>query len=173
MWSFNPMTYLNHAWTSTNSWWGKVSLVLFYVYVWLMILCGIFSLFYPLSGMDCLFDDEVDATDGGGPDETLTAGLMRGLNLFLVAFLFYVDKSGLHSSNVGFVAVVNAIWMWMWYGILDGNFEGCASAWSDMAWIWLVWIVLAFITIVIDERMVGTDSADADGEGERKPLNSK
>ena len=170
------MTYLNHAWTSTNSWWGKVSLVLFYVYVWLLIINGIFSLFYPLSGLDCLFDDDgVDDASGGGggPDETLAAGLLRGLNLFLVAFLFYADKSGLHSSNVGFVTVVNAIWMWMWYGILDGNFKGCASAWSDMSWIWLVWIVLAFITIVIDERMGGSDSGDEDGTGERQPLNSK
>ena len=171
------MTYLNHAWTSTNSWWGKVSLVLFYVYVWFWIITGIYSLFDPLTGLDCLFDydDAVDATgSGGGPDETLAAGLIRGLNLFVVAFLFYVDKAGLHSSNVGFVAVINAIWLWMWYGILDGNFEGCASAWSDMAWIYLVWIVLAFITIVIDERMmVGSDSGDAEGTGERKPLNSK
>eukprot|EP00529_Nitzschia_sp_RCC80_P036367 CAMPEP_0113473808 /NCGR_PEP_ID=MMETSP0014_2-20120614/18242_1 /TAXON_ID=2857 /ORGANISM="Nitzschia sp." /LENGTH=164 /DNA_ID=CAMNT_0000366601 /DNA_START=479 /DNA_END=973 /DNA_ORIENTATION=+ /assembly_acc=CAM_ASM_000159 len=164
------MTYLKHAWDSTNSWWGKVSLVLFYVYVWLMIISGIYSLFYPLSGLGCLFDD-VEA-DAGGPDETLAAGLTRGINLFLVAWLFYVDKSGLHSSNVGFVAVVTVIWYWMWYSILDGSFEGCAAIWSDLAWIWLVWIVLAFVTIVIDERMPG-NSGDADGAGERQPLNSK
>lgn len=164
------MTYLNHAWASTNSWYGKLSLVLFYVYVWFWILVGIYSLFYPLSGVDCLFDGEESDTD-----MALAAGLIRGLSLFVVAFMFYVDKTGLHSSNVGFVAVVGVIWMWLWYGMVDGNFDGCPSFKGDMGWIWLVWIAVAFITVVIDERMMGNnnDSRDENGTGERQPLNSK
>jgi hypothetical protein len=158
------MTYLNHAWNGTNTWWGKISLVLFYLFIWVNILSGIWSLIVPESqGMDCLFDDE--------GDHAKTSLLTRGCNLFGVAFLFYADKSGLHSWNVGTVGVVCILWFWMWMMFLKGNESeaSCAAIWSDWAWIWPVWIVFAFFTILIDEKM-GNRTTDGGTAEERQTL---
>jgi hypothetical protein len=164
------MTYIKHAWDATNTWWGKVSLVLFYVWIWALIVMSVYSLFDPLSGMDCLFDmgnkhvdDEMD----------IAAVLSRGLNLYLVCFLFYADKAGLHSSNVGFVGGVTIVWWWIWMMFLRGvtDTTACAGMWTDYAWVWPAWIVLTFITVLIDERM-GTSSTAVNGTAdERRALN--
>lgn len=97
--------------------------------------------------MNCLFEM---ASKG---DQATIPVLMRGLNLFSVAFLFYADRSGLHSWNVGMVAVFCLGWWWMWANFQGGLESDCGVVWGSVAWIWQVWIILAFVGILLEEKL--------------------
>ena len=169
MWSFNPAVYLSHAWSKTNSGWGKTSLVLFYVFIWLGILKCTWGVFDPtfLGRTTCY-------TTGASSEfeENFILGLIRGMCLFTLAFLLYADKGGLHSWNVGFVTFVVLAWLWIARASIltkmdTTMYEECVGGWAGKSvWISTVWILLAFVTILVDERM-----ADRTTEGERVSLN--
>ena len=149
MWSFNPAVYLRHAWDSTKTPWGRLSLVLFYTFIWVLIISDLWSVISPESqGLDCLFE-----TASTKDLATITV-LMRGVNLFGVGFLFYADKNGLHSWNVGMVTVFSLVWWWMWSSFLSSaDFPECGVVWDSAVWIWPVWIVLAFVGILMEEKL--------------------
>lgn len=92
--------------------------------------------------------------------------------LFTLAFLLYADKGGLHSWNVGFVTFVVLVWLWIARASIltkmdTTMYEECVGGWAGKSvWISTVWILLAFVTILVDERM-----ADRATEGERVSLN--
>ena len=163
MWSFNPAVYLQHAWGSTRTMWGRLSLILFYSFIWISILSALWSLIAPESqGMDCIFGN------ASNKDLATLRVLLRGINLFVIAFLFYADKSGLHSSNVGIVTVVVLLWTWMWHSYLKGSERpACAAVWDSWKWIWPAWVGIAFVTILLDEKL-GDDGT----EEERQNLNA-
>lgn len=162
MWSFNPAVYLRHAWDSTSTPWGRVSLLLFYTFIWVGIILGIWSVISPESlGINCLFDA------ASSEDLATIRVLMRGMNLFLVGFLFYADKSGLHSWNVGMVAAFCLVWSWIWTSFLsDANIPECGAVWGSTAWIWPAWIVLALVGILLEEKLGDNGTAE-----ERQNLN--
>ena len=169
MWSFNPAIYLGHAWTKTNSGWGKTSLVLFYVFIWLGILKCAWGVFNPtfLGRTTCYM------TGASEFEQNFMLGLIRGMYLFALAFLFYADKGGLHSWNVGFVTFVVLAWLWIARASIltkmdTAMYEECVGGRTGKISLWIstVWILLAFATIVVDERM-----ADRVTEGESASLN--
>jgi hypothetical protein len=169
MWTFNPAVYLSHAWSKTNSGWGKTSLVLFYVYIWLGILKCTWGVFDPtfLGGATCYM------TGASEFEENFMLGLIRGSCLFALAFLIYADKGGLHSWNVGFVTFVCLAWMWIAKATVLSKmdttmYDECVGgrAGKISVWISMVWLLLAFVTVLVDERM-----ADSATDGERLSLN--
>lgn len=168
MWSFNPSVYLNHAWDKTNSGWGKTSLILFYVYIWLGILKCIYGVIDPtMMGRATCF-----TTGASEVEEALILGLFRGIFLFALAFLIYADKGGLHSWNVGFVTFFVLAWVWIAKATIFDKmdaavYDECIGAkfGKISMWISISWILLAFVTILVDERM-----ADNATEGESTSL---
>lgn len=171
MWSFNPAVYLNHAWSKTNSGWGKTSLILFYTYIWLSIIKCTWGVIDPtfLGRTTCFFTKDTSEFD-----ETFMLALVRGASLFALAFFVYADKGGLHSWNVGFVTFFILVWTCiskvtlldkmdkkMYEACIGGAKVGKISMWAATAW-----ILVAFVTVLVDERMV-----DNSTEGERTSLN--
>ena len=165
MWSINPSVYLHRAWDKTNSPYGKVSLVLFYLYIWIGILKCLYGLFDPtMMGMtSCLH---------GGEDDATFAMMSRGLFLFALAFLVYADKGGLHSWNVGFVTVVSFVWIGIVWNAISSMpeevYEGCGLGGNmprAMVALTIAWLLATCIGIVVDEK-----KADNGTEEERTTL---
>jgi uncharacterized membrane protein len=168
MWSFNPSVYLSHAWSKTNSGWGKTSLILFYVYIWLGIIKCIYGVIDPtmMGRVTCFM------TDTSKFEEAFILGLIRGIFLFALAFLIYADKGGLHSWNVGFVTFFVLAWVWIYKATILNKMDvamqdECVGAkfGKISMWISISWILLAFVTFLIDERMAARAS-----EGESTSL---
>jgi hypothetical protein len=166
MWTFNPAVYMRHAWDKTNSWWGKMSLVLFYLFIWLGIIKSVYGVIDPTCAgvFSCMM------TDLSSFQESLVLTMVRGWSLFSLAFLIYADKGGLHTWNVGIVACIMLAWVWMAKtGILDtmepSMLEECVGWMSHMVWILPVWIIVTFVGVVVDEKM-----GDGASVGEREPL---
>jgi len=158
MWNFNPSVYLQHAWSSTKTVWGKIALILFYLYIWVTILSSLWTIIAPGSqGASCYLDalhDSEKANDIAG---------MRMYSLTLVAFFFYADKGGLHVWNVSIVAVYAVLIAFL------NNFmtypESCAGG-KTATWIWAAWAVLALIFAVLEDRLGDHGSAE-----ETQPIN--
>jgi hypothetical protein len=170
MWTFNPAVYMRHAWDKTNSWWGKTSLILFYLFIWLGIIKSVYGVIDPtFAGVfSCMM------TDTSAFQESLTLTMIRGLSLFSLGFLVYADKGGLHTWNVSFVSVFVLVWMWIQkVGMIDAMgpaiLEECAGGMGSAGslWISIVWILLALLGVIVDEQM-----GDGASAGEREPLHS-
>ena len=152
MWSFNPIVYLQHAWSATKTVWGKIALVLFYLFIWLTILSALWSFIAPGSqGASCYLDTL---------DSSMKGEYIAGMRLYfltLILFFFYADKGGLHVWNVSFVAV---------YAVLIAFFinsmtypETCYGA-KTANWLWAAWAVLALIFAVLEDRLGDRGSAE-------------
>lgn len=158
MWSFNPSVYLQHAWSATKTFWGKIALVLFYLFIWLTILSSLWSIVVPGSqGASCYLD-----TLDPSVKSDYIAG-MRMFNLTLIAFFFYADKGGLHVWNVSIVAVYALLIAWLNSSMTYP--ESCRGA-KTATWSWAAWAVLAMIFAVLEDRLGDRGSAE-----ETQPIN--
>ncbi|CAB9498214.1 expressed unknown protein [Seminavis robusta] len=165
MWSLNPAFYLQHAWAKTNSGWGKMSLVLFYLFIWLGILKCLYGLFDPtMMGRLTCFMKYTNSND-----DIFFFMMARGCFLYGLAFLVYADKGGLHSWNVGFVTVVVLLWIWIaecTFSKMDkALYDECVGGMGNWVWVSIAWVLLTFIGIVVDEK-----KADNGTEAERSNL---
>ena len=155
-----PMVYLNHAWSSTQTVFGKAALVLFYLLIWLTIISCVITLIDPTSqGASCMYDE---LTDQSTIDMYKSGSRM--FSVVLIAFLFYADKAGLHAWNVAIVTivVVYATIMTQGYDMPDA----CPSAsWN---WIWGGWAILTLILTILEERLGGNAGGSAE---ETQPIN--
>lgn len=155
MWTLNPAIYLKHAWEKTNSGWGKASLILFYLFIWLGILKTIFGVVDPtfLGKTTCY----IEGTKMSSFEESMFMTFIRGMCLWSLAFLIYADKGGLHSWNVGFVTFFVLAWFWiakagMINKMSSSMYDECIGGLGAFMWIGPVWIVVAFVLILVDEK---------------------
>ena len=142
--------------------------MLFYLFLWFIIAKSLWGIIDPTLGgqTDCYMSSIT--TDFAASVVYL---LMRGVSLFSLTFSLYADKAGLHSWNVGLIAVVAIVWTVVTKvtfidSIDDDMKDSCFRGAMISMWGSTVWIVAAFVAIVIDERM-----ADSGSAGENQPLN--
>lgn len=158
MWSFNPSVYLQHAWSSTKTVWGKIALILFYLFIWLTILSSLWSIIFPGSQGASCYLDTLDAS----MENEYIAG-MRMYSLTLIAFLFYADKGGLHVWNVSIVAV---------YAVLVGfinnsmTFPEACKGYKTFTWVWAGWAILALVFLALEDQL-----GDSGSPEETQPIN--
>ena len=80
----NPNTNMQHTWSSIETPYGKIALVLFYSLVWIGIFSNLWSLLFPMSqpgGADCILN--VYETDD---QKTGIIVFIRLINLLSVGF---------------------------------------------------------------------------------------
>jgi hypothetical protein len=81
-----------------------------------------------------------------------------------------LNQSCFHYSsawNVGFVAFFYLVWVWIAKAsVLEQAHNECMGSMAKFMWITPLWIVVAFISVVVDERM-----GDSGTERERQPIN--
>lgn len=101
MW--NPVNQIKEAWNSTTTTWGKLAVLMFYVYLWLGILSGLVSVLFPSSqGIDC-YNAHFDA-----PTQQIVMSQMRVENLlYVVVYLFL----GVHQTNICTVTILAIVMM--------------------------------------------------------------
>ena len=170
--TWNPLAYLQHAWSQLSTVWGKIGLVLFYSFLWLTIFSAVWSIISPNSqGMDCIIDD-LNAWS-----QALFVWMHRSFNIFLLGFLLYADTKGLHTKNVAFVALFAAGCLWSTHAGFRvlGNTNAakydaeaeCFRPLLTAAWVWFGWVLGALVCVVMEEKL-----GDHGSEDERQPLSS-
>ena len=119
-----PIRFLNQSWQTgtNNSTYGKVSMILFYIFLWFNILWGIQNLFVGDSNGDAGFDCYYEKL---GPYATLVSSTFSKQNfLFIVGFLIYAHCYCIQVWNVLLVTLqfVGYIYF-MWDDVLyyDNN----------------------------------------------------
>jgi hypothetical protein len=158
---WNPVSRVRNAWSGTQTTYGKVGVVLFYPFVWIMIVTSIWTWIDPRSqGMDCIFGGIK-----GAESQALYAATYRGMAIMTIGFLLYADMGGFHTRNVGFVTIV--LVAWAGNGLPSALDLNCtAIVWSIVAGI--VWLVVALILVYLD-TILGAPSGSG---SERTPLTS-
>jgi len=142
-----------------------MSLILFYLFIWIGIIKCIYGLFDPtmMGTITCFLpkDDKDDNKDNHRPIFFLVA---RGLFLYALGFLCYVDQGGLHSWNVRFLAVVCLAWICMvertFSNLEDAVYEECVGNYGNLVWVSVVWIILFVVGTFIDEKMADNGTAE-------------
>jgi hypothetical protein len=160
--SINPMYYLKHAWDSTHSAWGKMCIVLFYVYIWLMIITSLLYLVWPnLMGI-CLGEKESDY------DAATIVVLTRIGSLLGLGFFLYADRGGIRFWNVTMVFVISLIYFWFtWTWARDWKtMEGAPKRCGDFdittqMLVELIWITLSWIFSFLEHRAGRLGGAEA------------
>jgi len=118
---WNPRVHARHAWADAHSLWGKLSLVIFYGWIWIKIVLALWGLFHPTRGLECLSDTmyETDLSFLIGmflslPDQTSQFEPSRAessycrlssLILLFPLFLLFIPASS-RALNVLFIAVL-------------------------------------------------------------------
>lgn len=169
--TWNIRVHLEYAWSHLSTVWGKIALVLFYLFIWLIILSCLVTIFFPSSqGMQCILDsmDEWSAT--------LYVGMLRSFNIFALGFLLYAYTVGLHSKNVAFVAVTTILtcsfYIKMVYDLKTQEakyelYEECVGVYVYGIYVVCIWMLVTLIFTIMEER-----SGDYGTENERQPLST-
>ena len=167
--------HFRNAWRATNSFWGKVAIVLFYTFVWLQIVSGIWSLLAPVSANNwgCMWDNLVKASD----HRDWMMATMKVLNVWILGFFLLAHHGGVQFWNVFLVAAVYLL-QWLVYkpAIEDFLAEACPDDLQDLEVAMRateIWIFAALACAAMDAVVTirSTRSNDAAAE-EAAPLNS-
>jgi hypothetical protein len=169
---WNIRVHLKHAWSQLSTIWGKIALVLFYLFIWLMILSCVVTIIFPSSqGVQCLLNsmDEWSAS--------LYVGMLRYFNIFAVGFILYADMVGLHSKNVAFVAATTILTCSFFvksaYDLKTTQeakyeaYEECIVGYVYGSYVMSAWILVTLIFTMMEQRY-----GDHGTDNERRPLMS-
>ena len=143
----NPMYYLRHAWEATNSCWGKICIVMFYLFIWMNIVWALQILIVPTAGFECLW------SNFHKNDFEATVALMKNMNIWTIGFMLYADRGGIKVWNVGMVCIFYVIqWFqlkgsWMEFAELSEGGEDCDDEVFAMQTTMTVTQIWIFVTL--------------------------
>ena len=147
---WNPRPHVQHAWGDAKTVYGKISLVLFYSFIWVAIVTSTWQALFPLSmGGKCMVDGLLLKKDG----QALTVALARGVHVLWIGFLSYADVGGFKVKNIAMVTIVVTVYTFCFVpAVKIGQELGCISCLWQM-WIWLAWPILALLFAIVDDKM--------------------
>ena len=145
----NPLSSMIMQPVWKRSIWGKLCWILFYTFVWLQLLGGLWSQFHPTDGWDCLWDNIEKS------DVALMKGTIQSVNIWVMGFFWLAHCGGLHVTNV------LAVWIfylaqWHVYQPAITDFLTHASCASDLKqlqlamWVTILWISITLVCAVLD-----------------------
>ncbi|KAG7347270.1 hypothetical protein IV203_030638 [Nitzschia inconspicua] len=172
--SMNPMVHLKHAWDNTHSVWGKLTIVLFYVFIWLNIIMAFLSVVWPnWMGCACFWKKESEYASAS------MVNLMQGQNLFALGFFLYADRGGIRLWNVSMVfviAVVYSWFAWIWaknWEMMEGAPKHCNDhGMVTMILVGVVWIAISWIFAFLEHRAGHSGGGAGGTTNESTPLNA-
>lgn len=172
--SMNPMVHLKHAWENTHSVWGKMTIVLFYAFIWFNIIMAFLSLVWPnWMGCACFWQKESEYASAS------IENLMRGENLLALGFLLYADRGGILFWNVTMVFVVSMVYFWLSWSwannwvTMEGAPKHCDDGgMSRSILVGVVWIGLSWIFSFFEHRAGHSGGGSAGTTNESTPLNA-
>jgi uncharacterized membrane protein (DUF485 family) len=169
----NPAVHLKHAWDNTHSMWGKMTIVLFYIFIWVMIVTSFMWMVWPTWMGGCFLGKESDY----GSSTIVT--LKRTGSLFALGFFLYADRGGIRFWNVTMVFVVamlNFWFLWSWaknWTEMDGAPKHCNDGGvSTQIIVGAVWISVSWILSFLEHRAGQSSGASAGMASESTPLNA-
>lgn len=170
--SVNPMVHLKHAWENTHSMWGKWTIVLFYLFIWVNVILSFIWLVWPTCmGVDCFWKNESEYA------VSTNTTMVREVSLWSLGFFLYADRGGIRFWNVTMVFVFSMIFMWFsWTWANDWtSMEGAPKHCDDggmatRAIIGMVWIALTWILSFVEHRAGHSAGGSGGTTNESTPL---
>jgi hypothetical protein len=168
----NPMVHLKHAWDNTHTVWGKMTIVLFYIFIWLVIISSFIVVIKPeWMGIGCFLQKESEY--GSATIESM----VRQANWYAIGFYLYADRGGIRLWNVTMVFVVTMIGLWFqlsWaknWATMEGAPKHCddgnMTAWTIAG---MVWIGLAWVFSFLEHRAAHAGGSAGGTTNESTPL---
>lgn len=173
----NPVYYMKQNWKLTHSIWGKISIILYYSWIWFHIVASIASVIHPFKGLPtsgaCL------PQHFSHSDTLMAATYIRELSIYAIGFWLYADRGGIFIGNIAYVTIVYVTWVFLHlYDFVAPlrnivEFEPCvddiATLMHPGIWFFMVgWLLLAGVTAVVDATRVPTTTTTS---SETTPLN--
>ena len=119
---WNPLHHMRDAWKATNSWHGKLGVVLFYFYVWYNLMDTLSNVIVPFAGYDeCLKELFVDQQQDNDSAQFVTY-LFRMFHLWPFGFYLYAENVGYTSANLVMIIVFTSATAGWWQKMI-GEFE--------------------------------------------------
>jgi hypothetical protein len=167
MMGWNPLHYVQHAWTKTKTLWGKLSLILFYSLIWITILTSLIQLVWPrIHDLRCFLDVVVKDNDKHAKDAAKMIVIMsRCINVVLIGVMAYADMGGLTVKNVATTTVLVSCYTAASYpSQAVAMAAGCVedSNWSPLWWlVYPGWALVALICTILEDKLgEGGESAE-------------
>lgn len=92
---------MTDAWKAENTNWGKLAVIIFYVYIWIGVVGGTLSVIAPsVQGGECFL------TNLEPNQKQAVLALMRVESLFFVFFFLFLEMHKTHICNVTILALV-------------------------------------------------------------------
>ncbi|CAB9512258.1 expressed unknown protein [Seminavis robusta] len=154
---WNPCSPMKDAWTSTNSCWGKIGMLLFFFYVIYNLIDTLSNIVQPFAGyLPCL----KETFAGNDNDTTLfVIYLFRMFHLWPFGFYLYAFVIGYTTPNIVMIMVFTSATAGWWERMVSDFQEGSSTACVQHApstWIILIgWPLLAIVLGEIDRRFMG------------------
>ncbi|GKY96670.1 hypothetical protein MPSEU_000626600 [Mayamaea pseudoterrestris] len=159
---WNPLPHVQHAWDDMQTTYGKLSLILFYTFIWAGILSSAWSVLYPFSqGGGCLM--HASNMHKKESSEEMYVAMSRMLHIFVIGFLLYADVGGMTIKNTTMVflfLLANSLAAWN----VQPEMQHChllPQLYVLPAWVFLAW---TFLVLEFSKTDRGTSR-------EREPLN--
>ena len=147
---WNPRPHVQHAWADARTVYGKISLVLFYTLIWLLIVMSAWQIIFPYSmGVRCwcdgLLKKEHDA-------QSMMVALVRSANVLMIGVLSYADVGGFKIKNISMVTIVLTAFSLCFVPLVKmGQTLGCISSLWQIS-IFPSWAILALIFALVDDK---------------------
>ena len=140
---WNPLNPLKRGWEKATTSYGKLSLVLFYSLLGVLLLTNTWSLVDPRSRI-CIIEA------AGSHHEEFAKALIRSLSVVWIGFLWYAHCRGPSVANVMTVTVVVAIFHWAFLPI--AHLCKDSPLLSFLSAILPVWSLLAMVFAWIEDN---------------------
>lgn len=164
MW--NPVDKVKGDWSNTKSFWGKIAVILFYVFVWLLIVVQVYQYFVPNSTGPCVTKNMKH------DDAVWTVYLLREFAWYPLGLLLYAQYLGIQMFNLFMVTIFTVGSMTMLHSLGADSFDDSAcydrvlQQWPLALIAWpIAFLVLAFVDAHVVGRGVTSTST-----GENQPL---
>lgn len=147
---WNPRPHVRHAWADAHTVYGKISLVLFYTLIWLLIVMSAWQVIFPYSmGGKCWSDGLFKKQQNA---QALAVALCRSANVLWIGFLSYADVGGFKIKNITMVTTVIVVYTLCFVPVMKlGQELGCISCQWQMS-IFPAWAISALIFALVDEK---------------------
>lgn len=150
MW--NPYKDIGDAWTDTVSVWGKVSVVFYYLVLWVLILWNLWAFTDPLTREPaaCVYRDN-------DPNVFYSIMIIRQWELFVIGFAVYAVRLGMQIPHVLQAFLVSfASGLFAYVSMIPHQHDPTVECFGSAifpAWIFLSMLFVALIALIVDERI--------------------
>jgi hypothetical protein len=169
MW--NPYRNVVDSWERQHTVFGKMAVVLFYLYVWLFIVASVIQMINPIGqGWECLVPTTTDVSttseEEGKALKVYLAWLIQLIYAYILGLALLAETVGPRVSSLvvltlatGTVAILNLHTKKI-LGTMEQDMEECWTGVFKMDMTAIVWSILALVLLIVDVQIGSGSTAE-------------